>query len=367
MQSSAFIVCTIMHISLGRGPCQCLEVTDDRDPYHGVRRILVLVYIQLCVWTRQPWEWTNYRPTWVEWSITAAACAAFLLIYTIMSKLFPIVSIWETREGEAVLEEQPAAPPMRWWRPGTVLPVVVMGFLLLTVLPARAASGRKLSTPKPVTITAEWKVLPVGAMTETPDATADSTKPPQRVYWFAGQVFDPFKIFGSPDNAPEEKPTGPVALVASLKDGSGAPISFKPVEFSLRASFGTISYGSRPTLGDGKAQLIIKDRRYGTYPLEISFAGDNDLAPAHLQVPVDFGPRPAVSLPQAGMLITPYATSAIAAPFFLFYGSMWVAFLYAFGFLIVWKMRRPAVKEQGAAATISEPRMQVSLPNHMRQ
>ncbi len=44
-----------------------------------------------------PTEWAHYRPTWVEWSITAGAVAGFVLIYLLFSKVFPIVSIWETR------------------------------------------------------------------------------------------------------------------------------------------------------------------------------------------------------------------------------------------------------------------------------
>ncbi len=47
---------------------------------------------------RAPAGWAVYRPTWVEWSITAAAFAGFALIYLLFSKVFPIVSIWETRE-----------------------------------------------------------------------------------------------------------------------------------------------------------------------------------------------------------------------------------------------------------------------------
>jgi len=47
---------------------------------------------------RAPTGWAVYQPTWVELSITAAAFAGFALIYLLFSKLFPIVSIWETRE-----------------------------------------------------------------------------------------------------------------------------------------------------------------------------------------------------------------------------------------------------------------------------
>ena len=50
---------------------------------------------------RAPAGWAFYRPSWVEWSITAAALAGFALIYILFSKLFPIVSMWETREEQA--------------------------------------------------------------------------------------------------------------------------------------------------------------------------------------------------------------------------------------------------------------------------
>jgi molybdopterin-containing oxidoreductase family membrane subunit len=64
-----------------------------------------------------PPVWRTYKPTWVEWSITAAALAGFLLIYILFSKLFPIVSIWETREAASeprtpVREEAPDAQAM---------------------------------------------------------------------------------------------------------------------------------------------------------------------------------------------------------------------------------------------------------------
>jgi hypothetical protein len=35
----------------------------------------------------------------VEWSILAACFAAFILMYMLFTKVFPIVSIWEVQEG----------------------------------------------------------------------------------------------------------------------------------------------------------------------------------------------------------------------------------------------------------------------------
>jgi len=43
----------------------------------------------------------GYSPTWVEWTITAGGFAGFMLLYTLFSRLFPIVSIWEVAEEES--------------------------------------------------------------------------------------------------------------------------------------------------------------------------------------------------------------------------------------------------------------------------
>ena len=40
-----------------------------------------------------------YQPTWVEWAITAGSLAGFVLVYFLFSRLFPIVSVWETAEA----------------------------------------------------------------------------------------------------------------------------------------------------------------------------------------------------------------------------------------------------------------------------
>lgn len=300
---------------------------------------------------RLPWEWTHYHPTWVEWSVTAAAVAGFALIYTLMAKLFPIVSIWETREQweEVALPELPEVGPSRWWKPGNVLPMLVVAALLLSGKSANAAGSAKPKTPKPSVITAEWKALPAVTAAK-PDSAADATVPvlPQaRLFLYTGPFFG---LQGS--SRPSEdnsKSASPIAVTAVLRDATGAPISFKPVEFLAKTRLGMLNFGSRPTMADGKAQLVIKDRRYGTYLVQVVFHGDEEYAPATFDVDVDFGARPAPSLPRVGVLITPYATSSIAVPFLLFYGTMWVAFVYAFGYLILWKMRRP----QAALATSS--------------
>jgi len=48
---------------------------------------------------RLPYERGIYTPSWVEWFILAGCFSFFTLLYMIFTKFFPIVSIWEVREG----------------------------------------------------------------------------------------------------------------------------------------------------------------------------------------------------------------------------------------------------------------------------
>lgn len=52
------------------------------------------------------YSWGSYLPTWVELSIVAGTFAGFALIYLIFSRLFPIISIWET-EGPSEASRSP--------------------------------------------------------------------------------------------------------------------------------------------------------------------------------------------------------------------------------------------------------------------
>lgn len=49
-----------------------------------------------------------YRPTYTEWTITAALFAGMILLYAVFTRFFPIVPVWETAE-----ELMPEAPPTR--------------------------------------------------------------------------------------------------------------------------------------------------------------------------------------------------------------------------------------------------------------
>jgi len=60
------------------------------------RFVIVIPSLALPV---MPYEWGVYRPTWVEWSITAGAVAAFVLLFVLFARFFPVISVWEIEEG----------------------------------------------------------------------------------------------------------------------------------------------------------------------------------------------------------------------------------------------------------------------------
>ncbi len=68
---------------------------------------------------RLPYESSVYHPTWVEWSLMVGSFAGFSLLYVVFTKFFPIVSIWEIREGrESGIKE--AEERIKEYLPGKV-------------------------------------------------------------------------------------------------------------------------------------------------------------------------------------------------------------------------------------------------------
>lgn len=58
-----------------------------------------LIVVPTLMHPRMPWPAGSYDPNWVEWSVTAGFFAAFIFMYILFTKFFPIVSIWEVQEG----------------------------------------------------------------------------------------------------------------------------------------------------------------------------------------------------------------------------------------------------------------------------
>jgi molybdopterin-containing oxidoreductase family membrane subunit len=59
----------------------------------------LLIIVPTLAHPRLTFNWGDYSPTWVEIMLTAGAVAYFVLLYAIFTKLFPIIAIWEYKEG----------------------------------------------------------------------------------------------------------------------------------------------------------------------------------------------------------------------------------------------------------------------------
>jgi molybdopterin-containing oxidoreductase family membrane subunit len=44
--------------------------------------------------------WIKYSPTWVEWSLTLAGISIFIMLFMLISKIAPIISISEMQEED---------------------------------------------------------------------------------------------------------------------------------------------------------------------------------------------------------------------------------------------------------------------------
>jgi hypothetical protein len=297
---------------------------------------------------RVPEQWAHYSPTWVEWSITASAFAAFLLLYTMLIKFFPVVSVWETRPEEQVAEvPQPSGfGPLGWG------PTVRTSMLLIVLLLTGAGLMRAGQTPasgtssEPASLTISWKALPAAEEPRIEDARTDPVSPS------AGRVLAYSKPFPLPWSQPETPQLNTasfpaIEVAALLRTAKGQPLMYQPVAFALKTMFGAVDFGARPTDDDGKVSLVIHDRRLGAYPVIVSYSGDASNSPIRAQAVVDFGVRPKPALPASGVLVGPGFSPEIGLPFLCFYGGMWCVFAYCVGYLTLWKMRRLRAR-QGA-------------------
>lgn len=58
-----------------------------------------IIIVPTLSYPRMPFPEGVYWPTWVEWGETAGSLGLFALFYLLFTKFFPIISIWEIREG----------------------------------------------------------------------------------------------------------------------------------------------------------------------------------------------------------------------------------------------------------------------------
>jgi len=64
-----------------------------------------LIIVPTLTHPRLAFNWGDYSPTWVEVTLTAGTFGYFVLLYAVFSRLFPIIAIWEYKEGLSVSTE----------------------------------------------------------------------------------------------------------------------------------------------------------------------------------------------------------------------------------------------------------------------
>lgn len=159
-----------------------------------------------------------YRPTWVEWSITAGAFAMFALLYLGFARLFPLVSLWELAESPPSAGAE-NTPPERV-QAGSV-PAAASKASALVVMLAAMMVGLGLSGP---------------ARAQQPPTTEAKSLPVARVVLSV---------------TTEENRRMLVATVTRDEK----PVEGAKVRFAVRRTFGTLVLGEEATLDDGTAAV----------------------------------------------------------------------------------------------------------------
>jgi molybdopterin-containing oxidoreductase family membrane subunit len=146
----------------------------------------------------------HYFPTLVEWTITAGAFAAFLLLFTLFSRIFPILSIWETAEDAVEADTKLAIiPPSRHKGLAPIAITVLLAVGLTSLVPVTRAVAQ---------------VVPPTATVELTRSTIDSED-----------------------------------VVAVKVISNGRPVARAVVELSVRRTFGFMVLAQDTTGNDGTA------------------------------------------------------------------------------------------------------------------
>jgi Ni/Fe-hydrogenase subunit HybB-like protein len=168
----------------------------------------------------------HYFPSLVECTITAGAFAAFMLLYTLFSRAFPILSIWETEEDAA----EPVHAPVR--SRARLRPRVTPAALTVLLI----AGGLFALAPWP---TARAQSVAAKAHIELTRSTED----------------------------------GQEMLVARVTANRQA-VSGADVAFSVKRTFGVMSLGEDQTLKDGSAAVKFPDNLPGDAKGALTFRAE---------------------------------------------------------------------------------------------
>jgi Ni/Fe-hydrogenase subunit HybB-like protein len=160
----------------------------------------------------------HYFPSIVEATITVGAFAAFMLLFTMFSRVFPILSIWETVEDAEEVRRSLAPVP-------ALMPALEPAAKRPHIIPAALASM--------------LVAIGLAVFASPPTAGAQASTPPVP----AAQI--------ELKRATEDKQEMLVATVTA----NGHPVAGAVVAFSVKRTFGIMALGEDQTLGDGTAAV----------------------------------------------------------------------------------------------------------------
>lgn len=173
----------------------------------------------------------RYFPSGVEWLITAGAFTTFLLLFTVFSRIFPILSIWETAEDVSEKDVQTSATSAwRSTRPASATSVLALLAAGLTAL-ALATPSRALMAQERASVELE---VPTATRVELTRTNED----------------------------------GEDVLVATVM-ARGRPVTGAVVGFFVQRAFGALNIGQDETLDDGTAAVA--------FPADLPGDRDGDL------------------------------------------------------------------------------------------
>ena len=269
----------------------------------------------------------SYFPSVVEITITVGGFAAFLLLFTLFSRVFPILSIWETAEdameqegeGEKAGAESGAAPERGAPVAVPVLPVV--GALL------------------------------VAAALATPASRAAAQSDSMRIALSRAVE----------DSAP--------MLVARVTRAD-KPVANALVRFSVKRTFGWLKLGEDHTIDDGTAAVpfpadLPGDARRN---LEVSATASVDTARATVTQTMAGGalPRPVVAVTPPRALWSSRAPLAMVATIIFLALCVWSTYLFVVSQLVaIYRTRATllVLAFAGTAALARPARAQVQAPD----
>jgi molybdopterin-containing oxidoreductase family membrane subunit len=72
-----------------------------------------LIIVPTLAQPRLTFNWGSYQPTWIELTLSVGMVGYFILLYAVFTRLFPIIAVWEYKEGLSHSEEENAAKALR--------------------------------------------------------------------------------------------------------------------------------------------------------------------------------------------------------------------------------------------------------------